>query len=127
MSDALVLSTSRHGTCAVVRAVGEVDLGTASRLSEAATAAIADIGPALVLDIGDVTFMDSTGLKVLLAVQKRAQLAGGMLAIANAARPVQRVIEVTGLDRTLTLCPDVDTAIATCAAPAPPHGTSVSD
>ena len=85
MSD-LDLSTTSEGSCAVVRVDGEIDLDNASDLSEVALAAMQEIGPSLVLDLSGVTFMDSTGLKVLLAVHKRAELAGGRLVLAGPTR-----------------------------------------
>ena len=54
---------------------GEVDLETASQLGDHALAALREVSPHLVLDLTGVTFMDSTGLKVLLSVQRRAELA----------------------------------------------------
>ena len=86
MSDELDLSTTSHGSVRVVSVEGEIDLGTAGELSEAAACGHAGDRPSLVLDLSGVTFMDSTGLKVLLAVHKRAELAGGRLVLAAPAR-----------------------------------------
>lgn len=123
MSDGLELTTTRLHGAAVVSARGEVDLDTATRLNDAALAAMQEIGPTVVLDLSHVTFMDSTGLKVLLAVHKRATIGGGRLALAGSTRPVRRVIEVTGLDHVLTMCDDLDTAIADCTSHLPPSAS----
>jgi anti-anti-sigma factor len=112
MSGELDLSTTRDGPCAVVSVGGEIDPGTASELSEAALSAMREIGPSLVLDLSGVTFMDSTGLKVLLAVHQRAQLAGGRLVLAGATRSVQRVVSITGLDETFEARDNVEAAVA---------------
>jgi anti-anti-sigma factor len=114
MSGELDLVTVRHGSCAVLRVGGEVDLGTAGQLSDAAVVAMQEIGPNIVLDLSGVGFMDSTGLKVLLAVHKRAQLAGGRLVLACAPRPVTRVVTITGLDQTFAVCDTVESALSTC-------------
>jgi anti-anti-sigma factor len=98
--------------CAVVRVAGEIDLDSAGDLSEAALAAMQEIGPSLVLDLSGVTFMDSTGLKVLLAVHKRAELAGGRLVLAGPTRSVNRVVSITGFDQTFAICEDVESALA---------------
>jgi anti-sigma B factor antagonist len=108
----LLLSLSRHGSFVVVRVAGEIDLGTASQLSDYALAAIQDEGPAVVLDLSQVSFMDSTGLKVLIAVQRRAELAGGNLRLAAVPRPVMRVLTITGLDRTFAIYDTVEAATA---------------
>jgi anti-sigma B factor antagonist len=112
MSDDLDVSTTRQGPCAVVSIGGEIDPGTAGELSDAALTAMQEIGPSLVLDLSGVTFMDSTGLKVLLAVHQRARLAGGRLVLAAPTRSVRRVVDITGLDDTFEVRDDVASAVA---------------
>ena len=118
MSGELDLSTTSQGSCAVVRVEGEIDLDSAGELSEAALAAMQEIGPRVVLDLSGVTFMDSTGLKVLLAVHKRAELAGGRLVLAAPTRSVNRVVSITGFDRTLAVAESVEDAVAVCVGEA---------
>jgi len=112
MSGELDLSTTSKGWCAVVKVQGEIDLDSAGDLSDAALAAMQEIGPSLVLDLSGVTFMDSTGLKVLLAVHKRAELAGGRLVLAAPTRSVNRVVSIPGFDQTFAVSDDVETALA---------------
>jgi len=119
MSGELDLSTTSQGLCAVVRVEGEIDLDSAGDLSEAALAAMQEIGPSLVLDLSGVTFMDSTGLKVLLAVHKRAELAGGRLVLAGPTRSVNRVVSITGFDQTFAVCDDVESALAVLVGETP--------
>lgn len=109
----LDVSTRQVGERAVVRAAGEVDLETAPRLGDQALDALRTVSPHLVLDLSGVTFMDSTGLKVLLSIQRRADLAGGSLVIAAASRSVRRILGLTGLDQTFRLQDSVEEATAT--------------
>ena len=104
----LDLSTRGYGDHAVVSVGGEVDLETATRLGDAALEALRELSPHLVLDLSGVSFMDSTGLKVLLSLQRSAALAGGSLTVAGATRPVRRILTLTGLDQTLQLVDAVD-------------------
>ena len=60
----LVLSTRQVDDLAIVSVGGEVDLETASQLGDHALDALRDVSPHVLLDLTDVTFMDSTGLKV---------------------------------------------------------------
>ena len=106
----LDLSTSRVDDHAVVTVTGEVDLESAAQLGDHALDAMRDISPRLVLDLSGVTFMDSTGLKVLLSLQHRTELAGGSLDIC-CSRSVLRVITLTGLDQTLRLHDTVEAAL----------------
>ena len=99
----LDLSTRPLGDRAIVSVAGEVDLETASELGEHALDALHHVSKRLVLDITDVTFMDSTGLKVLVSVERRAQLAGGSFVLVGATPTVLRILTLTGLDQVFTL------------------------
>ena len=99
----LVLSTRQVDDLAIVSVGGEVDLETASQLGDHALDALLDVSPHVLLDLTDVTFMDSTGLKVLLSIQRRADLAGGSFAVAGASRSVRKILTLTGLDQTFTI------------------------
>ena len=111
----LVLSTRRVDDLAIVSVGGEVDLETASQLGDHALEALRDVSPHVLLDLTDVTFMDSTGLKVLLSIQRRADLAGGSFAVAGASRSVRKILTLTGLDQTFTIHETVDEAPTTRA------------
>lgn len=104
----LDLSTRALGDRAVVSVGGEVDLETASALGEYALEALHHVSPHVVMDITDVTFMDSTGLKVLVSVERRAQLAGGSFALVGASPTVLRILTLTGLDQVFTLLGSLD-------------------
>lgn len=104
----LELSTRSLGDRALVTVVGEVDLETASQLGDCALAALRDLSPHLVIDLTQVGFMDSTGLKVLLGVQRRAELAHGSLCIVGTGRSVRKVFALTGLDQTFALYDGLD-------------------
>src|SRR3954454_22161572 len=55
----------------------------------------------LVIDMTDVTFLDSTGLGAIVALQRRQRTHGGVVAIANAAPSVQQVLQLTGMHLTM--------------------------
>lgn len=80
---------------------GELDLSTASKLEawlEALCRARADV----VLDLSEVTFLDSCGLHVLLRARSRAGKAHTGLRLIRLARPVRRAIEAAGLSDALS-------------------------
>ena len=91
----LLISVERipGGTMLVVR--GEIDLATAPLLRHELLRHLAT-AERLWLDLTGVTFMDSSGLHVLIASQRRADLLGAHLVIARASTAVDRVLEVTG-------------------------------
>jgi anti-sigma B factor antagonist len=92
----LVPSHQGHVT---LRLAGEVDLSTAPDVREACLNALHQYGPNLRLDLSRVEFLDSTGLEVLLATRRRANLAGGQLELIDPTHAVLRVLEVTGVAR----------------------------
>ena len=99
----LDLSTRHDQDRAVVTVGGEVDLETSPQLGDHVLAALQDVSPHVVLDLTGVTFMDSTGLKVLLSIQRRADRAGGSFALAGVGRTVAKVLALTGLDQTFAI------------------------
>ena len=80
----------------VVRAVGEVDASTCGQLDERLRA-LDGAEPASV-DLSAVTFMDSSGLRVLIEHHYLRAERGYSLTVVNPSRPVRRLLEITGLD-----------------------------
>ena len=85
---------------------GELDISTASRLEESLERVEAD-GPALlVLDLSQLAFMDSTGLRLLIGADMRAREAGRRLVVVQGNDMVQRVLRLTRLDERLEIVED---------------------
>jgi anti-sigma B factor antagonist len=76
----------------LLRVSGDLDLAAAPKLLGAA----GDLEP-LRLDLGGVTFMDSTGLGALITLRNQAQERGVDVEIVAASRAVERVLEISGL------------------------------
>ena len=87
-------------TATIVHAVAEIDAATSPQLREQIRAEIdANPGTVVVVDMGAVAFIDSTGLGVLVGSLKRARLEGGDLALVNVQPMVMRIFTVTGLNK----------------------------
>ena len=82
----------------VVHVSGEIDLSAKSLFQERLDDVIEASDDDVVVDLADVSFIDSTGLFVLLQARKRLEPAGRKLIIARRSRPVTRVFELAGLD-----------------------------
>jgi anti-anti-sigma factor len=96
----------------VVAAAGELDLATApilqARLDEAS-----HLRPELlVLDLSQLTFMDSTGLRIVLAADAAARREARRLAVVRGPDPVHRVFLIALLDKRLDLVDDLPAALA---------------
>lgn len=87
----------------VIVASGEVHVSTANAVSEAINAALAGGRTAIVLDLSDVGFIDSTGLSVLLNGLRRITRARGRLALVCTSPTVLRLFAITKLDTTFDI------------------------
>jgi anti-sigma B factor antagonist len=95
----------------VFRPAGDIDMASAPHLRAAWYAVIDERVPArVVVDLQDVTFMDSSGLSVLAGLAKRQQAHGGMLAVCNPSEQIAKIMTMTQLDRSVPIlwsgCPE---------------------
>ena len=79
---------------------GELDLATVPELARM-LGALRARGHAVVLDLADVTFMDSSGLSLLLEAQLDADRDGWEFSIRRASEAVRRIVALAGLQRLL--------------------------
>ncbi|SEC47617.1 stage II sporulation protein AA (anti-sigma F factor antagonist) [Streptomyces sp. 3213] len=94
----------------VVALAGEIDHQTAAPLREALD--LPDgVAPHVVLDLRQVTFMDSSGINILLAVHQTLAQANGWLRLAGTTPSVQRVIQLVGIDGVIDCYPTVQQAL----------------
>jgi anti-anti-sigma factor len=75
---------------------GELDLVNAVHLEKAVLSCV-DGASELTLDLGELTFMDSTGLNVILFAQQLCHVKGVRFELLPGPKHVQRLFEVTGL------------------------------
>jgi len=96
-----VSAVQRDGGVRLVVA-GEVDVVSAGQLREYLAGAL-DLRPsALTVDLGGVTFLDSTGLSALVFAHLRAVAEGIPLAVSNPQPQVRRILDITGMLTVLT-------------------------
>jgi anti-sigma B factor antagonist len=82
---------------------GEFDMAVAARVEDELASLRRSSPRELVVDLSDVTFLDSTGLHVLVRLHAAAQEERFQLSIVRGGDAVERVFEVTGLDSVLPL------------------------
>ena len=97
---------------AVVALAGRLDLLSSAGLKERLTQEVAAGRKKLVIDLGEVSFIDSSGLGALIGGLKAARLAGGDLRIARPSDQAQVILKLTTLDRVLRPFASVDEALA---------------
>ncbi len=107
----LRVSSYVEGGHAVLRVAGQLDLQSVPALRTALVELVDGAHPQVIVDLTELTFIDSTGLGVLAAATRRAQANGARLCVSGAQERVSALIRRTGLERYLPLYADVDTAI----------------
>ena len=95
-NDGLSIGVADVNGIVTVTVGGDLDIVSTSSLERALGAIRAD--GHVVLDCSDVTFMDSTGLRVLIVQSQRLDHSGGSLRMASASRPVQTLLRISGVD-----------------------------
>jgi anti-sigma B factor antagonist len=112
----LSVSSSEQGSVTVVHVEGEIDVYTAPLLREVLDKQVAAGRTNLVVDLEKVTFMDSTGLGVLVGRLKLVRGQNGALRIVSAQERILKVFKITGLDKVFHIYPTVDEALAAANA-----------
>ena len=89
-----------------VALTGELDISTAQRLEDDLRRVEADRPELIVLDLQQLSFMDSTGLRLLITADMRARQEERRLVIVQGNEMVQRVMRLTRLDERLDIVED---------------------
>jgi anti-sigma B factor antagonist len=102
------VETDELGDAVRIALTGDLDLSTAKRAEEAIIAAEQKRPPVLLLDLRGLSFMDSTGLRVVVSADKRAKRDGRRTVIVQGPAAVRRVFEITRLDERLDMVDSPD-------------------
>jgi anti-sigma B factor antagonist len=105
-----VLGVERQGDACVVRLGGELDLYNAQQVREALAQAAATAPQRVVVDLGEVEFIDSTALGVLIEARSRLNNRRAFF-LAAPGLETRRTLEISGLDRHFTVHDSVSEAL----------------
>jgi anti-sigma B factor antagonist len=110
----LTLDQRMHGGWVVVDVGGELDLYTAPSFRDSVLQAAAEADPPrVIIDFSRLGFIDSSGLGAIVACLKNLRERGGELTLAAPqGSGLRRLLELTGLDRVLTVHDAVDDVTA---------------
>ena len=92
-------------TSHLVAVTGEIDLFTAGELKARLTAAIETGRSRIVVDLSEVTFIDSSSLGVLIGAHKQLMRSNGGLVIVCHDRTMMNTFKITGLDKVFEIVP----------------------
>jgi anti-sigma B factor antagonist len=112
--DAASLSAESRGDTMIITISGDLDIVTSPELDECLTQAESGHS-SIILDFGEVSFLDTSALAVIVGHWKKAEARGGTLALANARYRYTKTLWITGLADKLTLYDTVDEGLAALA------------
>ncbi len=93
----LSMTSEREDDLHVIALFGELDLATANGVEQELLRVEATDAEAIVLDLTGLTFMDSTGARLVLQANARSRADSCRLTLLRGPRAVQRVFELSGL------------------------------
>src|SRR5881394_1384854 len=96
----------------VLQLEGEVDLHVSPEVAESLRSIIETKPNVVAVDLAKVTYLDSSGLAVLIDGMQKVQEYGGKFAIANVQESVLHIFEIARLDQVFQIFPDIDAALA---------------
>jgi anti-sigma B factor antagonist len=95
----------------VIAVSGELDMAAAPAFEQKLLDCVSGEEP-VILDLSDVTFMDSTAIGALISVRKKANMSRGRFALVCKPGDIRRMIEITGLDQAFDVVDSREEAMA---------------
>jgi anti-anti-sigma factor len=89
--------TTGQDSASVLAVSGDLDISGVDDFIDHADRLLESTPGTIDIDLGGVTFIDSSGLGALVRVQKSAHASGQRLRLAHVTRPVSRILDLTGL------------------------------
>jgi anti-sigma B factor antagonist len=106
MPDAFSVRTEQRSDAWVVVPTGELDLATAPALDAALRRAFLAAGAgSVVLDLRELEFIDSSGLRTLLTARRQAEEAGASFSLVAGHRGLERTLEIAGVHKVFDWTP----------------------
>lgn len=103
-----------HRDVVVMRPSGDIDLGTAPALREAAVAAVPNNCPGLVLDLSNIGYLDSAGIRALFTIAAAIEEHRQRFAlVVPADAPIRRTLTLVAIDNFVPIHTTLDEAVAT--------------
>lgn len=99
----LELTTETDGTTVRLALEGELDIASAGQVERELARIEREAPPAIVLDLRRLAFMDSTGLRIVVAADARAREQDRRLVVVRGPEAVQRIFRMTRLDERLEM------------------------
>lgn len=117
MDNARIETSLRHrADLPVLDVVGEIDIYTTPQFKEAVSAAIEEGKPGIIINMSQVTYMDSSGFGTLLSATKRLRPINGALFLSGCNDAITRMLQITRLNTIFGIYDTEDDAVAAAQA-----------
>jgi len=100
------------GDVVIVKLSGRLDSSTAQGAEEDFARVLAGGALHLAIDMSNLEYISSAGLRVLLVVARKVQQADGRVVLFGVVRNVREVFSISGFDRIFAIQPDLASAVA---------------
>src|SRR5262245_148795 len=107
------LDETRHDTALVIAPRGRLDFNTVAAFEQRLLERCAG-EHAIVVDMAQVDYINSAGLRALLRAGKQLDRAGGRLVLCSPIDVVREVLKISGFDAVFEIHPDLPSAVASC-------------
>ena len=104
--------TARRNPSNVLPLKGEIDLHVSPSVTASLNAMIEKKPRRLVVDLSDVTYIDSAGLAALIEAMQKVEGYSGKFLLAGLQETVRSIFEISRLDQVFRIFPDADAALA---------------
>jgi anti-anti-sigma factor len=101
LDSSLTVQVVYDGPVTRLVADGEIDASSANTFDAAANQALAERPPSIEVDLSEVGFIDSSGLRAIITLSNRAREQGIEVSVSGLSAAARRVLEITGLIDTL--------------------------
>ncbi|MEM7035314.1 MAG: STAS domain-containing protein [Chloroflexota bacterium] len=96
----------------VLNLSGEIDISHSTRLRDTLIEMIENNSGRLLIDLTNVSYIDSAGLSVLVVAHRKAQGMGGVLGLSNPQKSVQQVFQLTRMVKFFQIYDSVEAGVA---------------
>lgn len=111
MSTILQVAEQRRGDIPILSLSGRMDSTSSPDAEAALNRLIAGGDRSIIVDLANLEYISSAGLRVLLAGQKRLKQAGGALMLAALRPEIRKVFDIAGFNRLFPIYPTPEEAL----------------
>jgi anti-anti-sigma factor len=113
MTELATLTFEERTGVFVARLRGEIDMSNAEELSQAIGRTISNAAAGMVLDLSEVTYLDSAGIRLVFELGKRLRQRGqGVSLVIADSTPIRRILQLTDVATMIPVCGSVEQGVS---------------